>query len=276
MKNQAIIDQFDTFLLDLDGVVYLGDSLLPGASRSLQRLRERDKTLRFLTNDPRPTRRNVAARLSGYGIDASIEEIVTCGWSTAAYLSERGIESAYVLGSDGLRREMRQSGLELAANDAEVVVVGCDEQICYSDIRRAARLIRRGAKFVATNEDATFPTPEGPAPATGTIVAAVRTASGREPVVVGKPNGAMFEAALGGLDPATAIMIGDSLATDIAGAHRHGLPALLVDADSESGQLPSEKPPAEGRSDERARPELVISTLEDVFHETLTDEALRQ
>jgi HAD superfamily hydrolase (TIGR01450 family) len=268
MEKQTIVDQFDTFLLDLDGVVYLGDSPLPGARRSLQRLRDRRKTLRFLTNDPRPARRDVVARLKGYEIDARTEEVVTCGAATAAYLRENGFESVYVLGSDGLCREMKQSGLRLARDDAEVVVVGCDERICYPDIRRASRLIYRGAKFVATNEDPTFPTPQGPAPATGTIVAAVRAASGREPVVVGKPNGAMFEAAIDGLDSETAIMIGDSLATDIAGARQQGLPAILVDYEGEIG-LPS----SENDSEEKARPDLVISSLADLFEATLSGNA---
>jgi HAD superfamily hydrolase (TIGR01450 family) len=267
MEKQTIVDQFDTFLLDLDGVVYLGDAPLPGARRSLQRLRDRRKTLRFLTNDPRPTRRDVAVRLNGYGIDARTEEIVTCGAVTAAYLRENGFESVHVLGSDGLSQEMEQSGLRLA-DDAEVVVVGCNEGICYPDIRRASRLIYRGAEFVATNEDPTFPTPEGPAPATGTILAAVRAASGREPVVVGKPNGAMFEAALEGFDSETAIMIGDRLDTDIAGARRHGLPGIFVDHDARPGPTSSEN-----HSEEKPRPDLVISSLPDLFEATLSGDA---
>ena len=268
MEKQTIVDQFDTFLLDLDGVVYLGDAPLPGARGSLQRLRDRRKTLRFLTNDPRPTRQDVAARLNGYGIDARTEEIVTCGAATAAYLRENGFESVYVLGSDSLSQEKEQSGLRLSNDDADVVVVGCDEGICYPDIRRASRLIYRGAEFVATNEDPTFPTPQGPAPATGTILAAVRAASGREPVVVGKPNGAMFEAALEGVDSEPAIMIGDRLDTDIAGARRHGLPGILVDHDGRA-----EPASSESDSEEKAHPDLVISSLADLFEATLSGDA---
>lgn len=251
-----IASQFGTFLLDLDGVVYVGDRALPGARSSIRRLRNWDKTLRFLTNDPRPTREGIVARLDDFGIEAHVEEVVTCGWSTAVHLRKSGIQSAYVVGSDGLRRELEQADVHPTdGEDAEAVVVGCDVTVSYPDIRRAARLIRRGARFVATNEDATFPTPNGPAPATGTIVAAVRTASGEEPYVVGKPHPGMFRAALDDHDPEGAVMVGDRLDTDILGAQRQGLTALLLDREG----TPSRP------EDRKKKPDLTISSLEALF-----------
>lgn len=264
MGPEMIAEQFDILLLDLDGVVYVGDRLLPGARRALRRLRERGTTLRFLTNDPRPTRDEVVARLERLGVAASVQEVVTCGWSTAVCLREAGLAPAYVVGSDGLRRELdRAGGRGTDGNDAEAVVVGCDECVSYPHIKRAARLIRQGARFVATNDDPTFPTPEGPAPATGTIVAAVRAASGTAPHVVGKPHPAMFEAALGDRDPAAAVMVGDRLDTDIRGARRMGMSALLLRREDERPQ----------HHETEVTPDRVIASLSDLLNESVRHDA---
>ncbi|WP_263791294.1 HAD-IIA family hydrolase [Salinibacter sp.] len=255
-----IAEQFDILLLDLDGVVYVGDRLLPGARRALRRLRERGTTLRFLTNDPRPTRNDVVDRLDGLGVEAAAHEVVTCGWTTAVYLRENEVESAYVVGSDGLRRELDRAGVRPTNGDeAEAVVVGCDEEIAYPHLKRAARLIHDGAHFVATNEDPTFPTPEGPAPATGTIVAAVRAASGKTPHVVGKPHPAMFEAALNDRDPSAAVMVGDRLDTDIRGARRMGMSALFL-------RREDERPQHHGTD---VTPDRVIASLSDLLNESV-------
>jgi HAD superfamily hydrolase (TIGR01450 family) len=253
-----IAEQFEVILLDLDGVVYVGDRLLPGAHGALRRLRERGKTLRFLTNDPRPTRDEVVTRLERLGVAASAEEVITCGWSTAVYLRKAGFESAYVVGSEGLCRELDRAGLRVTdGSDAEAVVVGCDECISYPHIKRAARLIRQGAQFIATNDDPTFPTPEGPAPATGTIVAAVRTASDETPRVVGKPHPDMFEAALNDRDPAAAVMVGDRLATDIRGARQMGITALLLRPENDCPQY----------HETEATPDRVISSLAELVNQ---------
>ncbi|MCS4031902.1 HAD superfamily hydrolase (TIGR01450 family) [Salinibacter ruber] len=133
----------------------------------------------------------------------------------------------------------------------------------YPHIKRAARLIRQGARFVATNDDPTFPTPEGPAPATGTIVAAVRAASGTAPHVVGKPHPAMFEAALGDRDPAAAVMVGDRLDTDIRGARRMGMSALLLRREDEQPQ----------HCETEVTPDRVITSLSDLLNESVRHDA---
>lgn len=256
-----IAEQFQTFLLDLDGVVYVGDNLLPDARRSVERLRSDGKTLRFLTNDPRPTRHDVVRRLHEFGIAACVEEVITSGWATATHLREHDAHEVYVVGSKGLCREIERAGIHLTTrDDADAVVVGCSEVVDYLDLRRATRLIRRGADFMATNPDPTFPTPDGPAPATGAIVAAVRTATGNDPCVIGKPHAPMFELALQGLAPGQAVMIGDSLFTDVRGAKQHGIPAMLVGSEDERSRLPERY---EG-------PDLVMSSLADLFDETHT------
>ena len=225
-----LVDQFDVFLLDLDGVVYVGDTLLSGVTEALASLRSRGRVVRFVTNDPRPSRKDVVHRLGRLGVRATVEEIVSSGWATACWLRQQGITRAYVVGSDGLRGELAAQGVEsVEGSGAEAVVVGCDETVTYRDLAQATALLRTGVPFVATNVDATFPTASGPWPATGAVVAAIQTASGRRPVVVGKPGPEMFRLAQRGL-PATTrvVVVGDTPATDVVGAHCAGLPAILV------------------------------------------------
>jgi HAD superfamily hydrolase (TIGR01450 family) len=225
-------DAFDAYLLDLDGVVYVGHEALPGAPQAVAELRRRGKLVRFLTNDPRPTREDLAVRLTALGVPAEPEELITAGWATAAWLRREGVGSAYALGGPGLAAELAAAGIqvqETARPDA--VVAGCDEGVDYAALHQAARHILAGARFVATNPDPWFPGQDGRRPATGAIVAALRAVTGRAPVVVGKPQPAMFEAALRGLPAGSrALVVGDSPDTDVAGAHRAGLPAVLVGA----------------------------------------------
>lgn len=237
MTTGAIAGRFDAFLLDLDGVVYVGEEPLPNAVESLVRLREAGKQLRFLTNNPRLTRIQLSRRLAGMGVEAYEEEVVTSGWATAHYLREEGVSSAYVLGSRGLISEVLNAGVEVVdRGPCEAVVVGADDLVSYGHIRQATTAIFSGARFVATNADRTFPSPDGPLPGTGAIVAAVQTTTGVEPVIVGKPFSPMFDAALEGLSVGRerAVMVGDSPKTDIEGARRAGITGVLVSEDERS------------------------------------------
>ena len=226
-----IAERFDAFLFDLDGVVYLGDELLPGSEEALARLREAGKEVRFLTNDPRPTRAQVRRRLAGMGVGVDAEEVITSGWATANYLLQNGVESAYVIGSRGLASEIGVVGVEVVdRGPCEAVVVGSDEHVSYSHIRQASRYILEGARFVATNADGSFPSPKGPLPGTGAIVEAVRVTTDEKPIVVGKPFPPMYDMALKDLSTARerTVMIGDTLDSDIAGAKRAGISGVLV------------------------------------------------
>lgn len=226
-----LAEQFDAFLFDLDGVIYLGDEPLPGANEALARLRRAGKSIRFLTNDPRPTRTQLARRLVGMGVEVDAEEIVTCGWATASHLLENGLGSAYVVGSRGLASEIGGVGVEVVdRGPCEAVVVGCDENVSYNHIRQASRLILGGARFIATNADGYFPSPKGPLPGTGAIVKAIRATTEESPVVVGKPFPPMFDMALKNLNVGRkrTVMVGDSPVSDVAGAHRAGITGVLV------------------------------------------------
>jgi HAD superfamily hydrolase (TIGR01450 family) len=252
-----LAQQFDAFLIDLDGVIYVGSALLPGVSEALQRLRLAGKAIRFLTNDPRPTRRELVERLNRLGVEVRVEELVTSGWATARYLRDRGIRTVSVLGSVGLRTELELSGIEVTDHEVpEAVVVGADERLGYLDLLRASRLILQGARFVALNVDRSFPLPDGPAPATGAVVSALEAATGQRPVVVGKPATPMFELALASFPlGCRVVMVGDNPEADVVGAHQAGIPAILV----------ASEPPRWPAANDFRVPDTCIRTLLELF-----------
>lgn len=223
-----LADRYDAFLFDLDGVLVVGDRPVRGAVETLDHLRERGTPVRFVTNNSRSTREELRDRLRGLDIEARVDEIYTAGSVTAAHLAEAGVESVYVLGGDGLVTEMRRHGLTPTESGADAVAVGLDETATYDDLAAATRQIREeGARFVAANDDNAYPTDGGIAPGTGALVAALRTATGRDPTVVGKPQPELFERALSGLDGRVA-MVGDSRGSDVAGARGAGIESILV------------------------------------------------
>jgi len=255
-----IAEEYDSFLFDLDGVVYIGDNPIPESVSAINKLYELDKNLRYLTNDPRPTRQKIAGNLREMGIEAQENEIVTSAWATAHYLSNQDVSTAAIVGSKGLETELRGKGIEITDDDPQAVVVGADEESSYQDIQRATRHIDRGAIFVGTNPDGSFPTPNGPAPGAGAIVEAVRTAARSKPTVIGKPERLMFEMALDSIaDVGDPIVVGDNPATDVLGAHRTGLTGILV-ADEE---------PTAASAWDLQQPDLTISTLEGLFSNSI-------
>lgn len=272
MRMEALARQFDAFLFDLDGVVYVGDEPMPDAVEALARLRAAGRAVRFLTNDPRYTREQFARRLNRMGVEAAPHEVVGCGWATALHLRQLGVRTAFVLGNAALAAELEAAGIAAADGDGpagvpDAVVVGAGEHLGFPHILKASRLILAGARFVATNADGRFPAPGGPAPGTGAIVRAVEVATERRPLVVGKPNPLMFRLALESLPPgARAVMVGDNPATDILGAHLAGLPGILVARRGDGGADASPgapEPLPSGR--ELLRPDAVVSTLLELF-----------
>ncbi|WP_101297022.1 HAD-IIA family hydrolase [Halegenticoccus soli] len=235
-----LADRYDAFLFDLDGVIVVGDRPVDGAVDALARLRDRGTPIRFVTNNSRSTREALCAHLRDLGIEARVEEMYTAASATAAHLADAGADSVYVLGDDGFAAEMSRHGVtptdgraggdSVIEDAADAVAVGLDRTATYDKLATATRLIReRGAAFVAANDDNAYPTDEGIAPGTGALVAALRTATGREPTVVGKPHPELFERAMSGLDGEVA-MVGDSLASDVEGARRAGIESIYVTA----------------------------------------------
>ena len=220
-------------LIDMDGVLWRGSEPLPGLVAFFEWLRARNLEYGLVTNNSTKTPADYAAKLAQLGVrDVPDARIVTSSSTTAHYLRAHYPPGTpvHVLGMDGLRRLVQAAGMTLADEGARAVVIGIDFELTYDKLKRATFILRAGADYIATNADATFPLPDGLAPGAGSLVAALSTASGRQPLVMGKPGAPMFEAALAalGTPPAQTVMIGDRLDTDIAGAAQNGLRSILV------------------------------------------------
>ena len=229
-------------LFDLDGTLYRGSEPIPGAIDTVQRLLDRNVLVRYVTNNATLTREAFGAKLRGMGFPALAEEVYSSATGTAAYLASSGVRSAFVVGMPGLIATLRGAGIEVvnAGDDgvvqptgdpADAVVVGLCRTLSYELLDGAMNAILRGARFVATNPDATFPLEGGRfSPGAGSIVAAVRTCSGVEPFVVGKPKPFLIETILrdADLQPDEALVVGDREDTDLAAGRAAGCPTYLV------------------------------------------------
>jgi phosphoglycolate/pyridoxal phosphate phosphatase family enzyme len=228
-----LADRYGAVLLDLDGVVYRGDRVVPGAPEVVAALRSTGTRIVFLTNNSARTPGQVAEKLRGLGIEAGPDGVVTSASPAARLLAGDGrTPTAYVIGRDGVRAALAEAGvtvLEGSPERADFVVVGWDGDVGYEELRVATVLARRGACLVATNDDASYPAPDGELwPGAGAILAAVETASGERATVVGKPHRPLFDEALERAGTGQAVMVGDRVETDVVGAVRAGIDAVLV------------------------------------------------
>jgi glycerol-1-phosphatase len=227
-----LADRYDAFLFDLDGVFYRGADPVPDAAAALTRLRAAGKRIAFVTNNASATPAAVAGRLDAAGVEANVDEIETSALTTAALLVQRGVTTAFVVGEDGIKDALAEMGIQVVNADhpaVEVVVIGLDRGVTYDALRSAGILIDRGAAFIATNPDGSFPAPGGDRwPGAGALVAAVEATTDTRAEVVGKPNAPIFEAALARAGGGTPLVVGDRLDTDIAGADALGWDSLLV------------------------------------------------
>ncbi|QSB03927.1 HAD-IIA family hydrolase [Natronoglycomyces albus] len=221
-------------LLDLDGVIYLLDQAIPGAEETVRRLREINNQPVFVTNNASRRSHEVANALTGMGIGARADEVQTSAQTAARLIAERFAESdpaVLVTGSEALKAEIQDLGLRTTteARQAEVVVQGYAADLGWRDLASAAVAVRRGAYWVATNTDATLPSPDGPLPGNGSLLKAVEMAVGHGPhLIAGKPEPVIYQQAMNRRPEAAAIAVGDRWDTDIAGANAAGIDSLLV------------------------------------------------
>ena len=233
-------------IFDLDGVVYRGDEPVPGARELIAWLHGSRAIVRFATNNSMVTRAGYVERLGAMGIPTSADEIVTSTSATVEHLRRHAPEVRAVLaiGGAGMRHELRDAGLEvtMAADAAaaapggplegpyDAVIVGLDPQLDYVRLAAGMSAVSAGARFIATNADARYPTPAGFLPGAGSIVAALATATGVAPTVIGKPEPAMFSAILeaSGVPGSETVVIGDNPDADVVGARRAGCASVLV------------------------------------------------
>lgn len=219
------------YLIDMDGVIYRGAEVIPGAREFVAARRRSDTPFLFLTNNSQRTRRDVAKRLGRMGIDVEDRHIFTCAMATARFLAHQTPGgTAYVIGEGGLLQALYENGFAIVDHDPDYVVVGEGRTFTYEMIATAVRMILGGAKLIATNLDPNCPTADGLRPGCGAMVAMLEKATGVQAFSVGKPSPIMMRAARKelGLTADETTMIGDTMETDILGGLQMGYRSVLV------------------------------------------------
>ncbi|MBU2670130.1 HAD-IIA family hydrolase [Actinoplanes bogorensis] len=225
---------YDQVIFDLDGVVYLIDKPIPGAVEAVETLRGRGTAVAYATNNASRRAAEVAALLTGMGVPAEPAEVLNSAGAAAALLAGKlpAGSPVLVVGADALRDEVTEAGLtpvQTLEDEPVAVVQGYGPDVGWRILAEAVLAVRGGALWVATNTDRTLPSPRGPLPGNGSLVAVLRTALDREPdVVVGKPEPALFTTAAAQAGARRPLVVGDRLDTDIQGAVTAGLDSLLV------------------------------------------------
>jgi NagD protein len=219
------------YLIDMDGVIYRGHQLIPGADRFIAALRAAHIPFLFLTNNSQRTRRDVVTKLQRLGIDVEEKHVFTCAMATARFLAwQKPKGTAFVIGEGGLMTALHSNGYAIVDRDPDYVVVGEGRTLNFEMVEAALGMILEGAKLVATNLDPNCPTQHGMRPGCGALVAMLETAAGVKAFSVGKPSPVMLRAARKelGLNTDQTIVIGDTMETDILGGAQLGFKTILV------------------------------------------------
>ncbi len=234
MPLASLLTTYDHVLLDLDGTVWLGDTVIPGAADALAALRTAEKGIVFLTNDSARLPEEYVRKLWSLGLRASAREVVSVGAAIQYLLAQRPTPArTFVIGSPAVFRHVADAGQRIVngtpnASEAELVVIAAHERFDYAELRTATTAVLGGAEMIAAGRDATYPSPDGLWPGTGAVVAALEYATGARAHSVGKPDPLIFETALDRLGPGRTLMIGDRLDSDLAGAAAAGIDCAIV------------------------------------------------
>src|SRR3954469_4861377 len=234
MPLSPLVAAYDQHIIDLDRTGNVGDDLTPGAVEAIDELRGAGKGVAFVTNNPRLSGEDYVRKLWKLGLRASLGDVVTVGGATQHLLAEtRTGRTAFVIGSPAIHQHVADAGLKVLngtdlATRAEVVLVAGTDRVDYDDLRTATLAVRRGADFLTTSRDPTYPMPDGMWPGTGAILAAVEVASEREAGTIGKPEPQLMITAMERLGDGRALVIGDRLDTDGEAAARAHLDFALV------------------------------------------------
>jgi HAD superfamily hydrolase (TIGR01450 family) len=234
-EGGALASRFRGVVVDLDGVVYLGDEVIRAAPAALDQVRGLGVAVVFVTNNSYRPPDLVVEKLHRLGVKAAPEEVLTSAQALVRMLGgPAGLDGlkVMVVGGPGLRQALEAAGARLvdgsAWRDAEVVAVGFDPDLTYARVRDATLAIRAGARFVGSNPDTTLPAPEGLWPGAGATLALLRASTGVRPEVAGKPERALLDTAAAAIGPGPYLMVGDRADTDLDGAHRLGWSTALV------------------------------------------------
>ncbi|MBK8985127.1 MAG: HAD-IIA family hydrolase [Chloroflexi bacterium] len=235
----TMLSHIENLILDMDGVLWRGETPMPGLVELFATLRQRGMGFALATNNATKTAVMYTEKLARFGVDVPPEQIVTSAEATAAFLRdeyENG-SAVYVVGDAGLHQAIAAQGFTIVTPEearsgvgAAAVVVGFSRNATYEIMAMAAHLINRGARFIGTNPDPSFPSEIGPLPGAGALLAFIQTGTGVSPTLIGKPGPIMFQQAMRrmGGTPANTAMVGDRLSTDILGAKNAGLQAILL------------------------------------------------
>lgn len=219
------------YLIDLDGTLFRGDELLPGAHAFIEELQKQQIPYLFVTNNSSRTPEWIAHKMSRLGFAVSPTQILTSAQATASYIAIHYEQPAVLaIGEEGLENALRQVGCFLVKKDPEIVVVGIDRRFTYEKMAAACSAIAKGARFIGTNPDRALPMETGLAPGSGSLIAAIATATDCEPFFIGKPESPILEVAFKRLEvePKDTLIVGDNLATDILAGVNYGVDTLLL------------------------------------------------
>jgi NagD protein len=231
VQDQLVLTKAKNYLIDMDGVLISGSTLIPGADEFIARLRAKGCKFLLLTNNSRHTPRDLAHNLQRIGLDINADNIFTSAMATARFIqAQKPNGTAFVIGESGLTAAMHESGFIITEREPDYMVLGETLNYNFDQVSRAIRLVVQGARFIATNPDATGPTESGIVPACGAMAALIETATGVRAFFVGKPNPLMMRSALNylGVHSEDTIMIGDRMDTDIVAGVQTGLETILV------------------------------------------------
>lgn len=217
---------------DMDGVIYRGGELIPGADKFVETLIQNEIRFLFLTNNSEQTALDLKRKLEGLGINGVTEDnFITSAMATAKFLARQSSsKTAYIIGGGGLASELYKEGFSITEKNPEYVVVGKTNSLNFEMLKKAVTFITKGAKFIATNPDVIDPVENGIEPACGSIVAAIETATGKKPYIVGKPNALMMMIAKYklGVHASETVMVGDRMDTDVVSGMEAGMKTCLV------------------------------------------------
>jgi NagD protein len=254
------------YLIDMDGVIYRGNQLIPGADRFINELLTEGIPFLFLTNNSQRTRRDVATRLARLGMNVEERRIFTCAMATARFLArQKPHGTAFVIGEGGLLTALHRNGYSIVEKDPDYVVVGEGRTLNFEMFEAAVGMILNGAKLVATNLDPNCPTQSGTRPGCGAVVALLETATGAKAFSVGKPSPVMLRAARNelGLSTHQTIVIGDTMETDILGGVQLGYKTILVLSGGTK---------RDDLSNYAYCPDRIVDSIADLSHSTLIEE----
>ena len=246
------------YLIDMDGVLVKGNTLIPGADLFIDRLRSKDIKFLLLTNNPLLTPLDLAHRLQRIGLSITQDDIFTSAMATARFLNiQKPGGKAFAIGESGLMVALHEVGYIMTDFEPDYVVLGETNSYNFEQVTRAVRLVAAGAHFIATNPDPTGPTDKGIVPATGSMAALIERATGRTPFFIGKPNPFMMRAALNhlGVHSEDTTMIGDRMDTDVVAGIQSGLGTILVLSGSTTREQINDYP---------FQPQLVVGSVAEI------------